>query len=135
MGLPQAPVYFRVRGTHAAVGAAEETVLQFPAWDGADAFQSEAWLLVSVHYVNTAGGATNMAPAIGQAAGFASGDINERAVYASQDVGTPINDVFTAAVPCLTDATGRLYFQPRYAGGVIAENAEYEFWFQKALGS
>jgi hypothetical protein len=135
MGLPQAPVYFRIHGTHTLVGSSEETTLQFPAWDGADSFQAESWLLVSFHYVRTAGAATNMAPALGQAAGFASGDINERAVYASQVVGTPINDIFSSAIPCRTDAAGRLYFQPRYTGGAATGTAQYEFWFQKVLGS
>ena len=88
--------YFRIAGTHTGVngaghGTPEETTLQFPQDGGA--FKSSIWLLVSFHYVRTDGTATNYIPAIGQVAGWTAADINERTVYSSTAVGTPINDV------------------------------------------
>ena len=126
--------YLRFTGTHTNVGTSEETTLQFPAQGGG--FKSEIWLLVSVHYVVTGGSAASFTLTLGQAASYSSGDINERAAYASQTISSDpdINDVYGQKIPCLTDSNGRLYFQPGFNTG--SDNvANYEFWFRKAKGA
>ena len=117
-------VFCRVTGTHTSVSSSEETTLQLPAPGGG----SGIFMLRSFHYVRSSGSASNYAPRLGQAASFTNGDINERMVYASQAVGTPINDVFSSDIPVKPDANGRLYFRPGYDGN--GNNGSYEFFFE-----
>jgi len=113
--------YLRITGTHLNVGANEETELQLSD-------KSEPWLLVSFHYVRSGGSAATYTPRLGQAAAFSNGDINERMVFGSTNVGTATNDVFSVPIPCWTDSAGKLYFRPGFNTG--ADNdGDYEFVF------
>ena len=121
-------VFCRVTGTHTSVSSSEETTLQLPAPGGG----SGIFMLRSFHYVRSSGSASNYAPRLGQAASFTNGDINERMVYASQAVGTPINDVFSSDIPVKTDANGRLYFRTGF--DCNGNNGSYEFFFEYVRG-
>lgn len=121
-------VFYRASGTHTSVGTSEETTLQLPAPGGG----AGIFMLRSFHYVRSGGSAANYAPRLGQAASFTNGDINERMVYTSQAVGTPINDVFSSDIPVKTDANGRLYFRPGFDGA--NNNGSYEFFFEYVRG-
>lgn len=119
--MAQGRVYQRVTGTHTNVGTSEETVLTLSD-------KSEPWLLVSFHYVRTGGSASNYQPRLGQAASFQNGDVNERMVFTSTAVGTPINDVFSVPIPCWTDSSGKLYFRPGFDSGTDNDGG-YELVF------
>jgi hypothetical protein len=56
--------FYRVAGTHTSVGTSEETTLQLPTPGG----RAGIWLLLSFHYVVTAGSGT-YTPRLGQSAG------------------------------------------------------------------
>lgn len=118
----------RIRGTHLNVATTEETTLVLGK-------ANTTYLLVSFHYVRTAGTGANYVPRLGQVAGWTNDDINERMTYASAGVGVPTNDVQEVRIPCITDASGQLYFRPGYDahGGGAGDNAgEYEFYFEIA---
>ena len=124
------PVFYRVGGAHLNVGTSEETTLQFPTAGGSN----QIWLLHSFHYKRSGGTAANYAPTVGNISGYAAGSINEMLAYASQGVGTAVNEIFSAPIPCRTDANGRLYFKPGFDAG--ADNdGDYEFFFQRVKGS
>lgn len=125
------PVLFRIAGTHTDAGTSEETTLQLPVTDA-----PTVWLLVSFHYVVTDGSGSTYTPRVGQSATWTNGDINERLAYSATTVSTTpsINDVFSRAIPCRVAADGKLYFRPGFASG-SDNDANYEFWFQKARGS
>ena len=120
----------RISGTivNASTGA-PHIVLQLPKLS-----QSPVWIL-SFHIVRTSGTAVNWVPVLGQTSGFTTGDIDTRMLYASAAVTTAINDVFVQPIPCMTDANGRLYFNPVWNAGVNDNNAAYEFWFEYPSGS
>ena len=122
-------VFYRLSGTHTDVGTSEETTLQLPSPGGG----AGIFMLRSFHYVRSGGSASNYAPRLGQAATFTNGDINERMVYASQGVGTAINDVFSSDIPVKTDSNGRLYFRPGFDAGSDNDGA-YEFFFEYVRG-
>lgn len=125
-------VFYRVSGTHTNVGTSEETTLQLPAPGGG----AGIFMLRSFHYVRSGGSNTHYAPRLGQAASFTNGDINERMVYTSQAVGTPINDVFSSDIPVKTDSNGRLYFRPGFNSGTSSSDndGDYEFFFEYVRG-
>lgn len=137
MSTPQAPIYLRISGSHLNVNgldqtAPEETTLQFPD-TGSGSTSSEIWLLRSFHYDQTGGSGTTYAPRLGQTSGFTNGDINTRLAYSATAVATATSEVFDPGIPCRTDASGRLYFQPGF--DVNTDNdGNYEFYFQKAMG-
>ena len=123
---------YRIRGSHLNVGAAESTTLQLPtARPGGKAVKS--WLLVGFHYKQSGGTAANYTPTLGEIAGWTAGGIDERMTYTSTAVGTAINDVFAAPIPCRTDANGRLYFRPGFNTGTD-NDGDYEFWFEFVKG-
>jgi len=122
-------ILYRAAGTHTAATTSEETTLQLPSPGGGAAI----FMLRSFHYVRSSGSASNYVPRLGQAASFTNGDINERMVYSSTAVGTPINDVFSSDIPVKTDANGRLYFRPGFDAGNDNAGA-YEFFFEYVRG-
>ena len=122
-------ILFRIAGTHTNVSASEETTLQLPVTDS-----PTVWTLISFHYVRSSGSASHYEPRVGQTAAWTDADINERLGYSSTGVGTPINDVFSRAIPCRVAADGKLYFRPGFVSGTDNDGA-FEFWFRKARGS
>ena len=124
--------YFRISGTLTNVGTSEETTIQLPALGGNS--QKQMWLIIGIHFVRTGGSASNFQLRVGEKASWTNDDISERITYASQAVGTPINDVYGQPIPAITDANGRIYFRPGFDGS-SDNDAKYEFWFKRAKGS
>ncbi len=122
-------VFYRVSGTHTNVTNAEETTLQLPTPGGG----AGIFMLRSFHYVRSGGSATTYTPRLGQVASFLNSDINERMLYSSTAVATPINDVFSSDIPVKTDANGRLYFRPGFNSG-NDNDGNYEFFFEYVRG-
>ena len=120
---------YRISDTIAgASGGDPHITLQLPKLS-----QQPVWIL-SFHIVRSAGASATWIPVLGQTSGFTSGDIDTRMLYTSAAVGTPINDVFVQPIPCMTDANGRLYFNPVWSAGA-GNAAAYEFWFEYPDGS
>ena len=124
-------ILYRISGTHTNVGANEETILQLPAPGGSG---GGLWLLKSFHYVRSGGTAATYTPRLGQSAAWTDDDIDERMTYSVTNVGTSINEVFDADIPCKSDSSSRLFFRPGFNTGADNDGA-YEFFFEQVRGA
>ena len=120
---------YRATGSVTSGATATVTTIQLPI-----EAQKPVWIL-GFHLVQTAGTASNWIPSVGQTSGYTIGDISTRVQYASAAVSTPINDVFTEPIPCMTDADGRLYLKIGWVGVSTNNEASFEFWFEYPGGS
>ncbi|QDP58793.1 MAG: hypothetical protein Unbinned80contig1000_2 [Prokaryotic dsDNA virus sp.] len=105
--------YFRVQISYTDIGTSQETVIQLPPGIG-----KRYWHLEAFHIVRTGGTASNWAPRLGNAAGFAADSISELMAYDSAAVTTPINDMWSyPGLPTWSDSAFKLYFVPAFDAG------------------
>lgn len=125
VGSPASQVVHRHRLALTGGGTATETTVQLPT-------TTRAWWLAGMHFVRTGGSAATYAPRLGQVAAFAAGGIEQRVQYATRIVASPINDVFCAPVPFVTDTTFRLYLRAGWDAGA-GNTADVELWWVQSF--
>jgi hypothetical protein len=124
-GIGSDPVLHYFRDDLVDVDSSEEVVVQLPE-------TSRSWLLVAISLHRTGGSATTFAPRIGQAAGFAADGPDDRAGFAAQAVGTPIQAVFCKPIPLRADSSFRVYVRPGFDAG--ADNdATLQVWIRESI--